>query len=409
MSDYFEYWMLPDGTDNETTRIVNVTKDGKFLLFHRDDKKICKYDLSSGEVIGFRGKPVKSLSSQLKDLTVDKMIEITSDNTYKEFLNYVYSRRPKHRAWLFVSGALPEFMDYEQYFTSGFTNFSRFFHHGYSEISKGLIKFCKILDLTLDDKLFDSYNENPNAYNLLLNMDFTNYTKLEMMKAMSFGDVRNNYHDGMVNPDDLTNRANDKAPLRKIDVKVNKSYFNRLIDDYGYNPKRLMSYIDQLNLVQKRRTVCRDLFDYADMMCQLYNDFDKYPRKLYAAHKQAIKEYNRFQANYDENAYSKRNVLEYECEIDGFKFIYPRKASEIQAEGRNQHNCVATYINRVLEEDCHIMFMRPIEDITHSYITLEIRNNKIVQAMRKHNKSISKEERKIVEKWNERYKDFVLQ
>lgn len=40
MSDYFEYWMLPEGTDNETTRIVNVTKDGKYLFFHRDDNKI---------------------------------------------------------------------------------------------------------------------------------------------------------------------------------------------------------------------------------------------------------------------------------------------------------------------------------------------------------------------------------
>lgn len=105
--------MLPEGTDNETTRIVNVTKDGKYLIFHRDDNKICKYDLSSGEVIGFRGKPVKSLNSQLKDLTVDRLIEITTDQIYKKFLNYVYSRRPKHRAWLFISEALPEFIDYE--------------------------------------------------------------------------------------------------------------------------------------------------------------------------------------------------------------------------------------------------------------------------------------------------------
>ena len=77
--DYFDYWLLPSGTDDETTRIINVTKDGKYLLFHRDDGKICKYDLSSGEVIGFRGKPVKTLSSQLKDLTVGKLITITSD------------------------------------------------------------------------------------------------------------------------------------------------------------------------------------------------------------------------------------------------------------------------------------------------------------------------------------------
>ena len=229
-----------------------------------------------------------------------------------------------------------------------------------------------------------------------------------MMNAMEFGDAKNNFN-GVINPNDLTNRANDEAPLRKINIRNNKSYFSRLVDDFGYNSKRLMLYIDQLNLSQKRRTVCRDIFDYADMMNQLYNDFDRYPINLSAAHKQAIKEYNRFETNYDENAYSKRNILEYECEIDGFKFIYPRKVSEIQAEGKNQHNCVATYINRVLKEDCHIMFMRPVDNIKHSYITLEIRNNRIVQAMRKYNQYPSKEEWEVINKWNEKYKNFKLQ
>lgn len=407
MSSYFEYWMLPEGTDNETTRIVNVTKEGKYLFFHRDDGKICKYDLSSGEVIGFRGKPVKSLSSQLKDLTVDMLIEITSDPTYRKFLDYVYSRRPKHRAWLFISEALPEFMDYEQYFTSGFTNFVRLFNHGYSEVSKSLIKFCNTLNLTLDNELFDRYKENPDAYNLLLNIKLKNYTTLEMMKTMMFGNPQSVFH-GDVNPYDLTNRANVTLPPRRVNMRENRSYFNRLIEDYRYNIKRLILYIDQLNLKQKRRTICRDLFDYADMMNKLYDNFDKYPAKLSVAHKQAIKEYNRLKFSFDENAYSKRNVLEYECEIDGFKFIYPRKASEIQKEGREQHNCVATYINRVLEEDCHIMFMRPVDDIKNSYITLEIRGNKIVQAKRKYNKDPSKEEREVIKKWNEKYKYFRL-
>lgn len=282
------------------------------------------------------------------------------------------------------------------------------FHHGYSEVSRGLIKFCNALDLTLDDELFDSYNENPNVYNVLLNTNLENYTKLEMMKAIAFGDAKNNFNRAIINPYDLTNRTNAQLPVRRINVRENKSYFNRLIDDYGYNAKKLILYIDELNLLQKRRTVCRDIFDYADMMNQLYDDFNKYPSKLHVAHKQAIKEYNRFQVNIDESAYSKRNVLEYECEIDGFKFIYPRKASDIQKEGRDQHNCVATYINRVLEENCHIMFMRPINDLNHSYITLEIRNNEIVQARRKYNKSISEEEREIIKKWNEKYKGFIL-
>ena len=55
------------------------------------------------------------------------------------------------------------------------------------------------------------------------------------------------------------------------------------------------------------------------------------------------------------------------------------------------------------------MFMRPANDIAHSYITLEIRNNEIVQAKRKYNEEPSKEEYEIISKWNEKYKDFKLQ
>lgn len=407
MSEYFEYWMLPPGTDDKTTRIVDVTKDGKYLLFHRDDGKICKYDLSTGDVIGFRGKPVKSLSSQLKDLTANKLIEITSNPVYKKFLEYVHERRPKHRAWLFISEALPDFIDYEQYFTSGFTNFERRFSHGYSEVPKGLFKFCEKLNLTLDNKLFDGYTENPDVYNLLLNIELENYSKIEMMDAMMYGDVKYIDYDAVINPQDLT-MINGQQFRRRVNMRGQKSYFVRLVEDYRYNARRLITYIDQLNLYQKRRTICRDLFDYADMMNQLYDDFEKYPEKLSSAHKRAVKEYNRIKHNFDDNEYSKRNVLEYECEIDGFKFIYPRKTSEIQKEGKDQHNCVSTYINRVLAEECHIMFMRPVEDITHSYITLEIRRNRIVQAKRKFNQNPSREELEIIQKWNEKYKDFVL-
>jgi hypothetical protein len=53
--------------------------------------------------------------------------------------------------------------------------------------------------------------------------------------------------------------------------------------------------------------------------------------------------------------------------------------------------------------------MRPIEDLEHSYITLEICDNHIVQARRKCNLSPSKEDREVIEKWNQKYKRFVLE
>lgn len=128
----FEYWMLPS-SDDVTTKIERCYKDGKYIVFTRDDGKECKYDLSSGEVIGFRGKPVKRLASQLKDLTCRRLFEITESPVYKRFFEWVWKQRQNGKAWVFFEYTMPEFIDYEQYFTSAKTlALSNRLRYGYS-------------------------------------------------------------------------------------------------------------------------------------------------------------------------------------------------------------------------------------------------------------------------------------
>ena len=413
----FEYWKLPASYD-ETTRIVNCYKSGKYIIFTRDDGKECKYDLSTGEILGFRGKPVKSLQSQLKDLTCERLIFLIKDPIYKSYLEYIWKWHPNGKAWVFFQYTMPDYRDYEQYFTSGFTNIENRFKYGYSEIPKGLFKFCKEFDIKLTNKLAKSYISNPNAFNLLYKMDFAKCSVEQMIEAMIYGCTMDHYdyyvnNTQIINEDDLLLRREEATPPKNNVILGRNSYFISLINECGYNAKLLFNYIDSVKIARRfKKTIFQDVYDYADMMMQLYDNYDRYPENFSKAHSKACEEYNRISKEYDEIKYSgnyvERNVLEYECEIDGFKFIYPRKTSDIKKEGISQHNCVATYINRVLSENCHIMFMRPVDNIEESYITLEIRNNQIVQAKRKYNDDPSKEERKIIEKWNEKYKDFKL-
>ena len=39
-------------------------KEGKFLTFYLDDRDTIRYDLSTGEQIGVKGKPVKSVCQE---------------------------------------------------------------------------------------------------------------------------------------------------------------------------------------------------------------------------------------------------------------------------------------------------------------------------------------------------------
>ena len=407
----FEYWDLPK-SDNVTTRIVRCYKDGKYIVFTRDDGKECKYDLVSGEVIGFRGKPVKRLSSQLKDLTCRRLFEITENQTYRQFFEWVWKWHPNGKAWVFFEYTMPDFIDYEQYFTSTRINIlgSRF-EYGYSQIPKGLFKLCEEYDLVLSNALAKSYLKYPDAFNLIYNIDFSKCTPQKMIEAMIYGAaISNKYkyrydHCEVINENNLLMRRADAKPKDN----GRDSYFCSLIENYGYNAKLLLNYVDGIKINRRfKKEIFRDIYDYADMMTQLYDNYNRYPENFTDAHRRTCEEYNRISVKYNEVEYAERNVLDYECEIDGFKFIYPRTTADIKHEARNQHNCVATYINRVLHEDCHIMFMRPVNDTDSSYITLEIRNNKIVQAKRKFNEEPSKEEYEIIDKWDEKYKHFKL-
>ena len=410
MSEYFAYWDLPK-SDNLTTRIERCYKSEKYIVFVRDDGKECKYDLSTGEVIGFSGRQVKRLSSQLKDLTCTRLFEITENRIYKQYFEWVWRQHRNGKAWVFFEYTMPDYKNFEQYFTSGFTNIERRLEYGFNEIPKGLFRLCNNYGIKLTNKLAKTYIENPNVFNVLINIDFATCSVGKMVDAICYGCVvdrditEKNEAIRMLQTEVNPNNLLEQRTISAIREKMGRdSYFISLINDLGYNAKLLLEYVDSIKIGRRfKKEIFRDIFDYADMMTQLYDKYDRYPENFTNAHKQCCEEYNKFSVSYNEVEYSKRSVLDYECEIDGFKFIYPRTTQEIRSEARQQHNCVATYINRVLTGDCHIMFMRPIDNLNDSYITIEIRNNRIVQAFRKFNEYPSDKEEEIIEKWNKKY------
>ena len=68
-------------------------------------------------------------------------------------------------------------------------------------------------------------------------------------------------------------------------------------------------------------------------------------------------------------------------------------------EGSQQHNCLRTYISSYSDNLCQIYFMRLKKEKTKSFVTIEVRNNRIVQARAKFNDEPSKEITNILKKW----------
>lgn len=59
-----------------------------YVVFDFEDGKTCKYHLQTKECIGKRGKPVKNLRSQLKDIDVLDAIQYAADDDFKKVMKY---------------------------------------------------------------------------------------------------------------------------------------------------------------------------------------------------------------------------------------------------------------------------------------------------------------------------------
>ena len=57
----------------------------------------------------------------------------------------------------------------------------------------------------------------------------------------------------------------------------------------------------------------------------------------------------------------------------------------LQDESTQQNNCVRTYAEKYANGICDIYFMRNITEPKKSLVTVEVKNNKIVQSRLKHN------------------------
>ena len=88
-------------------------------------------------------------------------------------------------------------------------------------------------------------------------------------------------------------------------------------------------------------------------------------------------------------------------------------------EGKQQGNCVASYLQRYIKKETEIYFIRELSNPANSLITLEYKNNRIKQMELPHHKrNFTSEQLEFVEKWKghrsfakykEKYKSKVIE
>lgn len=80
--------------------------------------------------------------------------------------------------------------------------------------------------------------------------------------------------------------------------------------------------------------------------------------------------------------------------------IFPATSVEdLIDESQQQNNCVRTYAEKYADGNCDIYFMRKINTPKISLVTVEVRNNKIVQKRTKNNEKTDEKQNEFLEKW----------
>ena len=371
---------------------MQIYKDKQYLVFDFEDGKTVKYDFATKTCIGKRGTPVASLCSQLKDLTINELCDCCTDAQYGKFLRFVKRHGDYYNRGISNIGTIlnkvPDFARFEQIFSAGIEDIvSRDFNYSINDIPKGLIKLCKQHQIRLSNEFLRFYKENPDGYLLAYNMEYLSLTDDDIFRILTCSkNIKEYYGTGV-------------CEYRWKPISI----FNHLITDFGYTTKALFHYIDHIKTYEAIDNVYHfmgELYDYAEMMHKISHKFDKYPRHFLTTHKIAVRNYNRLKQEFIEKDFQKRIDKSMERTFDDYRFIYPESTQAIKDESVAMNNCVSSYIQRVIDGQCHILFLRYKDTPDQSLVTIEVRNDKIVQALQKYNDPLTTEQREIVDRWN---------
>ena len=169
-------------------------------------------------------------------------------------------------------------------------------------------------------------------------------------------------------------------------VSLNMNEFAKFLERFAIN--RIPEYYDYINMA-------------LEMGYDLSNKKVLYPDNFMQEHDRLYIQYGVLSnPEIVNNISTVSNVSKFNIYEDEKYIIFPADTIESMIdEGSQQHNCLRTYISSYSNNLCQIYFMRLKKEKTKSFVTIEVRNNRIVQARAKFNDEPSKEIMNILKKW----------
>lgn len=195
----------------------------------------------------------------------------------------------------------------------------------------------------------------------------------------------------------------------EIEAILSRGYIQQLlralVEDYKYDFKRLIKYalIDvKYQGIESISNSLELLRDCNEMAKQMRIELkEKYPKSLKMVHDILAMNHRAMRNKENEEAFKnfqdEWKRLEYHN--NEFSIVIPQSPSDIVKEGSQQNNCVASYVGRVKEGKCTIVFLRRTAHKDISEVTIELRGKNIVQVKAYNNREINKVHKAFIEQW----------
>lgn len=197
---------------------------------------------------------------------------------------------------------------------------------------------------------------------------------------------------------------------------IRKIHYLEKYVSYGSNTTSLEEILEYISLNRFIRysKMCRekiDLYLYKDYLrftkllgLDLKNNKYAFPKDLEVEHDKLSKQYKTQCNKLMKKAIIKRGK---ELSINKYQnnkfIIFPALTVEsLKDESKQQNNCVRTYADKYANGICDIYFMREVKQPKKSLVTIEVKNNRVVQSRIKNNKSPDKKQLAFINKWEQK-------
>ena len=342
--------------------MISIEKTGSLLTI-TNDKIVCKYDLKDNQCYSPSGNRVKSLNKWFSHKSAYQIIQEIKEEPYRKWFSKVYSNN-YYTNFGSVLGAMKYWMPAEKMYSAGITEFDDDYVT-FNKISKGLIKFCRDNNVTLDEESAEALQ----TFGKEVCMDIINSTAYESAEFTVFLALK------------------DKCKPRDI-----ITYFNKLSFQEG---------------IEVDWQFTTEFTDYIEQASQLRDNYVKYPKNFWTTKYIVDRQFRELKKEFDGEKFRKiaKENIKLNKTIGEYQYTYPSCGEEIRNEAVQQAHCVAQYIDKVTAGTCHILFMRDKKEPEKSLITFELDEDyNLRQYCGKFNRDLTEVELENLQKYVKRLK-----